>query len=618
MKLISWFKENYWLAIILTVAAILRIYHVDYQSVWLDEVHTINESNPTLSLSEMYNLLLIAEPHPPLYFLIMHFAFVLFGYTTFVLRFISAIIGIAGVFSIYVFGKEIFNKKVGIYAAILITVNYFQLYYSQDGRMYSLLFLTTTLSFTYLIKFIKQPSYKSAIVYAIFSTLMIYSHFFALFALFSQYLILLYFVIRPYNVTRKNFFIYCMVSGLGTLLLYIPSFRLFAKTTEMKSIWIQMPTLDVYTQFFKDFFGQSEMVLFFITILIIVFFIQLFKAQNTDKLQLNPHKEPLVFSFVILFCWLLTTLLLPLVRTYTSLPMLINRYFINIVPAIIIMVAIGLFYIRNEIVRYGILSTIVVFSLTDIIVVKKYYKVKSKTQFREVTQFIIDNNVKKEPVVTSLGWYFPYFLDNDKVKLTIVDRPLQDYVNDMAQDSTKRKAFWYVDAHNRPYAVNETAQKYLDDNFVVENNIDLYDTWTKHYVLKTDAAASTIFDISKYQPLKNVNGDKINFWVDVFEVDAAKVNVAGWAYLDGDSAIDSRIELVLLTNGRAIKINNQKVRRDDITESVQGKFDLGNSGFSSKISLADLTAGEYRVAIYIKNQKTGKDGFVLSDKIFRK
>lgn len=614
MKLLDWVKQNYILTLILVVAAVLRFYHIDYQSVWLDEIHTINEADPNKTLSEMYSELLIAEPHPPLYFLLVHYAFIIFGYTTMVLRVLSAIIGLAGIFGIYALGKEIFNKKVGLFAAILITVNYFHLNYSQDGRMYALLFLTTTFSFLFLVRFIKKPSIKTGLVYGFFSALMIYSHFFALFALCSQYLILLYFVVMPFNISRKKFFYYCLIAGISTLILYLPTYELFRKTSEMKSIWIQMPTLDAYTQIFKDFFGQSEIVLWFVFLLLLLFFIQLFKENDSEKLHLDPDKDKLVFSFILIFGWVMVTLILPLIRTYLSLPMLINRYFINILPAVIIVVAIALFYIKNKTIQYSILSIIVIFSLTDIIIVKDYYRKVSKTQFREVTQFIIDNNKKKDPVYTSLGWYFPYFLKNDKVQMNIVDKPLEVLVSEMMQDSTKRINFWYVDGHNKPYTLSEPSQKFLDDNFVVEDNAELFDCWTKFYVKNSEALAE--IDLSKYKPLKEEAGAKLKFWIDSFEMNSEYIKADGWAYIDGQSATDSDIKIVLISNDKAYRAQTQKLKREDITKATNNGFNLDNSGFSSKTKIAKLQNGKYRLGIIVKDKKTNIEGLVLTDKNF--
>lgn len=613
MKIINWLNSHKYLLLFVSVGAIFRFYKIDFQSVWLDEIHTLNEADPQKSFKEVYETLLIAEPHPPLYFFIVHIFFKVFGYTTFVARGFSAILGITGLFSIYFLGKELFSKRVGFYAVILLSFNYFHLYYSQDARMYAMMFLTATVSFIYLIRFIRLPSYKSAILFGLCSTLMIYSHFFALFVLVSQYLILLFFVIKPYKVKGTQFFTYCLISGTLTLLLYLPSYGLILKTTEMTSIWIQMPSLDVYTQIFKDFFGQSELVLFFVLLMVILFFIKLFDQKPSQNLYINPINDKLVFSFLILFVWILTTLILPLIRSYTSLPMLINRYFIAILPAIIIIVSIGLYYVKNEIVRYSIISIIVIFSITDIVIVKNYYSNTSKTQFREVSQYIIENNSKKDPVVTSLSWYFPFFLNNDEVKTSLIDSSLDDYVNGMIQDSTKVKSFWYVDAHSRPFKINESTQEYLDENFFLDDNIDLYDTWTKHYNKDLDKFEE--IDISEFYPLAEAKGDEIVFWIDDFIQASDTVSISGWAYLNGQDSENSLIQPILIFNNSAIKLLNQKKLRKDVTSSKGGNYNLDKSGFFSKFYTNKLKEGVYKLGIILTNTKTGKKGLVITEKI---
>uniref|UniRef100_UPI00404B7411 glycosyltransferase family 39 protein n=1 Tax=Flavobacterium sp. TaxID=239 RepID=UPI00404B7411 len=400
-KLINWIKSNKYIILILIVGSFLRLFHLDFQSVWLDEVHTLNESNPKLSFQEVHETLLIAEPHPPLYFFIMNVFFNLFGYTTFVARLFSALIGITGIYAIYLLGKELFSKKVGIYAMILLSVNYFHIYYSQDARMYALLFFTTTLSFYFLTKLIKSPTIRNTVLFSLTSTLMIYSHFFALFTLIAQYLILLYFIIFPFNTTRIKFLKYTFLSGILTVLLYIPTYKLILKTTQMQSIWIQMPDKDAYTQFFKDFFGQSEMILFLIIPILLLYFIKLFNVKSSKKFNINPNEEKHVFSFIILFIWIIITLLIPLIRTHTSLPMLVNRYFINVLPAILIVLAIGIYLIKNKIIRNVIISIIFIFSITDIFIVKSYYTNTTKTQFREASSFVLENNKLKEPIFTT-------------------------------------------------------------------------------------------------------------------------------------------------------------------------------------------------------------------------
>jgi hypothetical protein len=617
MKLIQRIKENKSLVTILIIGTILRFYRVDFQSVWLDEIHTLNEASPNLSLAELYNSLLIAEPHPPLYFILVHYLFIVFGYTTFVLRFFSATLGVMGILAIYFLGKEMISKKVGLIAAILLTVNPFHLNYSQDGRMYALLFLTTTISFMFLIKFIKKPVLKSAILYGLFSAFMIYSHFFALFALFAQYLILLYFLVFPTLITRIQFFKYCLIAAIITIVLYLPTYSLILKTSEMTSIWIQMPTSDAFTQIFKDFFGQSEMVLFLITPVLLLMFLKLFTQDESSSLTINPKDSKLIFSSFILLVWIFTTLFLPLVRTYISLPMIINRYFINILPAILILIAIGISYITNKSLQVFVLSLFFIFSINDIVIVKRYYTSVNKSQFREVSEYIIQNNTQKDPVVSSLGWYFPFFLNNEKVKNIIIEKSLDDYINEMAQDSTKRKSFWYTDGHNRPYKVIESTQKYLDDNFEIDYNIDLYDNWTKHYVLK-GTKSTIVTDVNKKELLKTY-GNTIKCGIDSFKIDAGKIYVNGWASFEKQSSSNSKINLVLKSDKEEIiMLKFNSTFRNDVTVAFKNEYNLDNSGFESITDCSDLPSGKYQLGILIIDKSTKKEGYVLTEKYINK
>ena len=612
-KLVSWIKSNQIIIIILIVGAFLRLFHLDFQSVWLDEIHTLNESNPKFSFKEVHESLMISEPHPPLYFFIMNIFFKIFGYTTFVARLFSALTGVAGIYAIYILGKELFSKKVGIYAMILLSVNYFHIYYSQDARMYVLLFLTTTLSFYFLTRLLKNPTIKSAILFSLVSTLMIYSHFFALFTLIAQYFILLYYILFPFNISRLKFLKYTLLSGIITILLYVPTYKLILKTTQMQSIWIQMPSLDVYTQFFKDFFGQSEMILFFIVPILVLYFIKLFDINNTKKFVVDPYKHKTVFSFIILFSWIIITLLIPLIRTYTSLPMLVNRYFINILPAVLIILGIGLYLIKNKIIRYGMILILFVFSISDIFIVKSYYTNPTKTQFREGSNFIIENNNNKTKVVTSLGWYFNFFLKNEKVNYEIVDKPLDAYVEEISHDTANIQAFWYIDAHGRKYNPTQATIDFLEKHFYVEKNLNGHDVWVKKYELIKNKPK---VDISKLN-LK-IKQSIIQSNVEVFEKKENMFVISGWAYVKGIESKTNRVELFLINDTNQINVQSEQIIRKDITSFFKDdnvNYDM--SGFEAKINLSKIPKGDYKLGIYIANVNEKIEEIKVSDLIIK-
>jgi mannosyltransferase len=227
MKILNWIKENYLFSLLIVISFVFRIYKLDFQSPWGDELFTLINSSSNKSVGEIYEILK-TDVHPPFYYYIIHFFFIIFGDTSFVARFVSVLFGTAGIVAVYYLTKELFNRKaISLIAVGLLIINYFHIYYSQEARMYSMLFLTTTLSFLYLVKFIKKPSYKNSIIHAVFSLLMIYTHFFAIFTLFSEYLIILYFIIKPYKTTNLNFFKYSFISGIITVIFYIPSIVIF-------------------------------------------------------------------------------------------------------------------------------------------------------------------------------------------------------------------------------------------------------------------------------------------------------------------------------------------------------------------------------------------------------
>ena len=202
------------------------------------------------------------------------------------------------------------------------------------------------------------------------------------------------------------------------------------------------------------------------------------------------------------------------------------------------------------------------------------------------------------------------------MKNTIIDGTLDNYVNEMIQDYTKRKSFWYVDAHNRPYKITDETQKYLESNFSIENNVDLYDTWTKHYVKSSGELSKK--DISEFNPIKDKNGDGINFAIEKFESDEETINIVGWAYLENVESQNSNLELLFISNGTAYLLPKQKTKRDDVTTYFKSQKDLSNSGFESKTYLKKVPPGKYQLGIIIKNPNENKKGLVITDKIFEK
>jgi mannosyltransferase len=598
------------LIFVLLLAAGLRFYHLDYQSVWLDEINTLNEAAPSLSIAQMYDELLEADPHPPFYFILIHVIFKIFGYTTFVLRFTSAVIGLLGIIAVFFLGKELYSKKSGLYASLLLAINPFHLHFSQEGRMYSLLFLMTVLSFLFLVKFLKRPVIKSALAYCLFSTAMIYCHFFGLFTLVAQYCVLLFFLIKPHKISRAKLFGYLAGSGLLSIILYLPTYRIFIYSAQKTVFWIPAPGLDVYSQILLEFFGRAEIVVWLLLLPIALYLYCVIREKRDNKLPVNPEAEPITFSFVLFAIWLFVTLLIPLIRSYIGPPMLINRYFITILPVLLLAPAIGIAEFSNRVARGLLLVALVIFSMVDIFVVKKYYFKVSKTQFRELHHYISKNNPEKHPVISSLGWHFSFMFRADTPAVKITEKGFDKYVTELVNDSSNLNSFWYTDAHGRTFDLQPTSKAFLDRHFALAHSIDVYNGWAQHYVPIPTIAKPA--DITENDLANNVTGVSFRYYIDSFEHKSGILSISGWAFFGDQDATNTQIRLLLIKDRRALVIPSFPVNRNDVAEYLQVPRDLTNCGFRTNFSLLNIPSGTYEFGLQLKDDITAKKGLMLT------
>src|SRR5437868_14723286 len=117
---ISFFKRpfafftQYTLLIIASLAIVLRFINLDYQSLWLDEIYTMNMANPDNSIAEIYKLSQNTDPMSVVYFTLLNFCFKIFGYSSLAARAFSAFFGIVGIFLIYRLGTELRGRGAGL------------------------------------------------------------------------------------------------------------------------------------------------------------------------------------------------------------------------------------------------------------------------------------------------------------------------------------------------------------------------------------------------------------------------------------------------------------------------------------------------------------------------
>ncbi|HRL14426.1 MAG TPA: glycosyltransferase family 39 protein, partial [Aggregatilineales bacterium] len=125
------------LAVVL-LAAGLRLHLLGAQSLWNDEGSSYVQATRTFSA--------IADNaardiHPPGYYWMLAAWRALTGESEFALRALSAFASIMTVALTYAIGRRLMNPWAGVFAAALVALNTFAIYYAQEARMYALLAL---------------------------------------------------------------------------------------------------------------------------------------------------------------------------------------------------------------------------------------------------------------------------------------------------------------------------------------------------------------------------------------------------------------------------------------------------------------------------------------------
>jgi uncharacterized membrane protein len=436
------------LALIISLGAALRLFHLDYQSLWDDEIATMIQANPALDFSAAWEVYMQNDNMPPLYFIVLRYLMLLFGYKSIVLRAFSAVIGILCIPAIYRLSKKLFDDTVAKGAAWILAINPMLIYYSQEGRPYTLLVLFTILSFSKLIDSIEKPCNRNLLLYTLYTTLLIYAHFFGIFILFAQ---ILYFFFRLFSnaSNRVELFKHFWPVPFLIVLLHYPSLPQFLKNSEARTSWITLPGLTPFNDTFHAFLGQAEVPIAMALILLLLFIVQVFSGRLNNA------------NFHLLLFWLFGFLVIPLFRTYTTMPMIVHRYLLPLLPVVIIMMSAAIATIADKTTRFLTIGIFTLFSLGDLIIVTDYYFKITKPDYRGNTELILSQRKTNEPVVAEVGWHYGHFIAD------VEYMPLGNYMNSI-KNKTLPSSFWYCGVRENDLKLNDQEREFLFQNYYTD------------------------------------------------------------------------------------------------------------------------------------------------------
>lgn len=182
MYLLEKIKKNSKVLTLLLFLAffVIRLYKLGYHDFWSDEVGTVNYAQYPWN-----------NWNAPLYWIILHFWIKIFGMSEFSLRFPSLIFSFGTVILVYLLGKRLFGKQVGIVASVLVGLSPFHLWYAQEARDYSMALFFGTLSSFLLFRAIEEGRVRIWVCFIIAALLGAYTNYFCILLFMAQGIYLL-------------------------------------------------------------------------------------------------------------------------------------------------------------------------------------------------------------------------------------------------------------------------------------------------------------------------------------------------------------------------------------------------------------------------------------------
>jgi len=185
MAVITHRLRSNWIVLAITFFALgIRVYRLDFFALRGDESFTVQFS--MLPEEELFEGIRSVEPNPPLYYYALRGWMSIAGQSEYSSRFFSVFFGVLCVPLIYALGRTLGDRAIGSTAALIVAVNPFQLFHSQDVRNYTLWPVLTLVEWLCLWRALHRWSSRAWAGYALFALLGLYTHYYHLFVVLAE------------------------------------------------------------------------------------------------------------------------------------------------------------------------------------------------------------------------------------------------------------------------------------------------------------------------------------------------------------------------------------------------------------------------------------------------
>lgn len=346
--------------IIILVGFALRLFQLDRQGLWFDDIITVRLAQLPL-IAGLDGLLLQGIQLTPFFHWVTK-VWLLLDSSAWVLRFPALCFSLLALPLLFKLGQTLIDTQTGLLAAAVFTLNPFQIWYAQEVKVYSALVVAASgamLSFVWLLR---KPSRSAFWGLVAFSMLGLASHYFMLLVAVVQFI----FIVIYFKQYHQGLLIWMMAQFLSSLIL-APwlAYIVYRQYMAIGIGWVPKPRLyepllslwNFTIGYRQDVFhGYDTWLLIFALGVVCICLGRVLK----QALKLRIYKGSESNSGHLLLLWLGLPFPLVMLFSYGSISFYVDRYFLEVTPALTLLLAWGVTSLQPQAWRIGFASSLLV------------------------------------------------------------------------------------------------------------------------------------------------------------------------------------------------------------------------------------------------------------------
>lgn len=368
-------------------------YRLGTKSLWLDEVTSAQHAS--VGFIPLAHVIAGRDPNGGLYYALLNGWTRIFGSSEAALRSLSLLLGGLAVPAMVLLGSRLFSRAVGLVAGLLLALSPFMVHYEQTARSYALVVLLVVLSSYFFVAQLESPSPANRAGYVAASALAVYAHYVAAFVLLVQFATLL--VLRRRVPARE-----WVTTAVAVAVLCAPEVLFAARKGTHAISWVSSPRLSGLITLPGQLGGGGVLAA------------ALWALAAAGGLRALAARDRWRAGFTV--GWLVAPVLVDFAVSKLGRPLFLSYYLIVVLPALVLMAAVGLMSLPGRVLRAGALALVVALSVVALFA---WYDQASHEDYRSATRYLVAHERRGDGVIyypSYTGYGFSYYEARDHAR----------------------------------------------------------------------------------------------------------------------------------------------------------------------------------------------------------